>query len=154
MNFKTIYRLAIYGTLGIALCVALAHLVGFLDFRIFVDYMTVLLGSAAILLAIRLEELVKEMRTGEVNEKISMIYGYGLNMRHAMPRLSQSDCEYYAERMHHDLTAMIPIKDEIKKDLKEELKKAEVVLLDAMRESKFDDEAQQRISEDFDKLLR
>ncbi len=56
MNFKTVYRLAIYGALGIALCVALAHLVGFLDFRTFVDYMPVLLGSAAILLAIGNED--------------------------------------------------------------------------------------------------
>jgi len=34
-----------------------------------------------------------------------------------------------------------------------ELQKARAVLLDAMKESKFDDKAQQRISEDFDKLL-
>jgi hypothetical protein len=116
--------------------------------------MTVILGSAAILLAIRLEGLVKEMRTGEVNEKISMIYGYALNMRQVMPpNVSPSDQEYYVERLHHDLMGMISIKDEIMKDLKEELKRAKVVLLDAMRESKFDDKTQQRIAEDFDKLL-
>ena len=153
LNFKTVYTLAIYGTLGIVLCVALAHLVGFLDFRTFVDYISVLLGSAAIVSAILLEKLVKEMRTGEVHEKISMIYGYGLDMRQVMPKLSQSDHEYYVQRMHHDLKAMISIKDEIKKDLKDELKKAKVVLLDAMRESEFDDKAQRLIGEDFDKLL-
>ncbi len=142
----------LWNVMDSAMC-RLAHLVGFLGFRTFVDYMTVLLGSAAILLAIRLEGLVKEMRTGEVNEKISMIYRYGLNMRQAMPRLSHSDYEYYVERMHHDLTAMISVKDEIEKEMKVELKKAKVVLLDAMREGKFDDKAQQRISEDFDKLL-
>ncbi len=48
---------------------------------------------------------------------------------------------------------MISVKDEIEKEMKVELKKAKVVLLDAMREGKFDDKAQQRISEDFDKLL-
>ena len=39
------------------------------------------------------------------------------------------------------------------KQIKEQKARA-VLLLDAMKESKFDDKAQQRISEDFDKLLR